>query len=153
MSQTYNTQKEAPQWNWCHLSVMFLIQVKPWSLCFSTSSMTLTLAMRSLHLIGFPTSVSSLFARTRTFLVMTVILGTVASAKAYSSLAPCRMMPPYSWAVPVENHDSNALEVSVNSQIGLLLTCKVLLFLDCVYMSHSEFPGLGFLAPIIIQNL
>ena len=32
--------------------------------------------------------------------VMTVILGTVASANAYSSLAPCRMIPPCSWAVP-----------------------------------------------------
>ena len=29
-----------------------------------------------------------------------VILGTVASANAYKSLAPCRMMPPYSCAVP-----------------------------------------------------
>src|SRR5712675_1709057 len=32
--------------------------------------------------------------------VMTVSLGTVASAKAYSSLAPCLMMPPNSCAVP-----------------------------------------------------
>src|SRR5208282_4391304 len=32
--------------------------------------------------------------------VITVILGTVASAKAYSSLAPCLMIPPYSWFVP-----------------------------------------------------
>ena len=31
---------------------------------------------------------------------MTVILRTVASAYAYSSLAPWRMMPPYSWLVP-----------------------------------------------------
>ena len=35
-----------------------------------------------------------------TFLVMIVILGTVASANANNSLAPCRMMPPYSCAVP-----------------------------------------------------
>jgi len=31
---------------------------------------------------------------------MTVSLGTVASAKAYSSLAPCLMMPPNSCSVP-----------------------------------------------------
>jgi hypothetical protein len=31
---------------------------------------------------------------------MTVTLGTVASAKAYSSLAPWVMIPPHSWAVP-----------------------------------------------------
>ena len=31
---------------------------------------------------------------------MTVTLGTVHSAYAYSSLAPCLMMPPYSWLVP-----------------------------------------------------
>ena len=32
--------------------------------------------------------------------VMTVTFGTVASANAYSSFAPCRMMPPHSWTVP-----------------------------------------------------
>ena len=31
---------------------------------------------------------------------MTVTFGTVASAKAYSSFAPWRMMPPYSCTVP-----------------------------------------------------
>lgn len=40
-----------------------------------------------------------------TFLVMMVILGTVASANANSSFAPCLMMPPYSWAVPVNHTD------------------------------------------------
>ena len=30
----------------------------------------------------------------------TVSLGTVASVKAYSSLAPWRMIPPHSWSVP-----------------------------------------------------
>ena len=32
--------------------------------------------------------------------MITVSLGTVASQKAKSSLAPCLMMPPNSWAVP-----------------------------------------------------
>ena len=32
--------------------------------------------------------------------VMTVSFGTVASANAYRSLAPRRMMPPHSWVVP-----------------------------------------------------
>ena len=32
--------------------------------------------------------------------VMTVTFGTVASANANSSFAPCRMMPPYSCPVP-----------------------------------------------------
>lgn len=36
---------------------------------------------------------------------MTVILGTVASAKANSSLAPWRMIPPYSWAVPAKDKE------------------------------------------------
>ncbi len=31
---------------------------------------------------------------------MTVTFGTVASAKAKRSFAPCLMMPPYSWSVP-----------------------------------------------------
>ena len=31
---------------------------------------------------------------------MTVSFGTVASVKAYSSLAPWRMIPPHSWLVP-----------------------------------------------------
>ena len=35
--------------------------------------------------------------------VITVIFGTVASVNAYSSLAPCRMIPPYSCAVPGRN--------------------------------------------------
>ena len=35
--------------------------------------------------------------------MITVTLGTVASAKAYSSFAPCLMMPPCSWAVPGRN--------------------------------------------------
>ena len=51
-----------------------------------------------------------------TFLVMMVILGTVASAKAYSSLAPCLMMPPYSWAVP---EIEGGFMVRVASQIRL----------------------------------
>ena len=34
---------------------------------------------------------------------MTVTFGTVASAKANSSLAPCLMIPPYSCAVPGKN--------------------------------------------------
>src|SRR6266480_4960901 len=34
------------------------------------------------------------------FRVMTVTFGTVASANANSSFAPCLMMPPYSWTVP-----------------------------------------------------
>src|ERR1043166_2131260 len=37
------------------------------------------------------------------FRVMTVTFGTVASANAYSSFAPCRMMPPYSCTVPGRN--------------------------------------------------
>ena len=32
--------------------------------------------------------------------VMTVTFGTVASANANSSFAPCLMIPPYSWTVP-----------------------------------------------------
>lgn len=36
------------------------------------------------------------FFPVHTFLVMMVIFGTVASANANSSLAPCLMMPPYS---------------------------------------------------------
>ena len=35
--------------------------------------------------------------------VITVTFGTVASANAYSSFAPCRMMPPYSCTVPGRN--------------------------------------------------
>lgn len=49
----------------------------------------------------------STHTHTHTFLVMMVIFGTVASAKAYSSLAPCLMMPPYSWAVPVDDRHSS----------------------------------------------
>lgn len=51
---------------------------------------------KSFDFIGFSYSVSPHVVHTHTFLVMMVILGTVASAKAYSSLAPCLMMPPYS---------------------------------------------------------
>lgn len=50
-----------------------------------------------------------------TFRVIIVILGTVASAKAYRSLAPCRMMPPYSCAVPGKNPGT-----STNVIIGML---------------------------------
>ncbi len=35
--------------------------------------------------------------------MITVSFGTVASVKAYSSLAPWRMIPPHSWAVPGRN--------------------------------------------------
>ena len=41
-----------------------------------------------------------------TFLVITVIFGTVASAKAYSNLAPCLMIPLYSWCVPANRMKS-----------------------------------------------
>ncbi len=47
--------------------------------------------------------------------VMTVIFGTVASANAYSSLAPCRMMPPYSCAVPGRNPGTSS-----NTTSGML---------------------------------
>ncbi len=47
--------------------------------------------------------------------VITVIRGTVASANAYSSFAPCRMIPPYSCSVPGRNPGT-----STNVRIGML---------------------------------
>ena len=44
-----------------------------------------------------------------------VTLGTVASPYAYSSLAPCRMTPLYSWPVPGRNPGT-----STNDTIGIL---------------------------------
>ena len=47
--------------------------------------------------------------------VITVIRGTVASANAYSSFAPWRMMPPYSCSLPGRNPGT-----STNVTIGML---------------------------------
>jgi hypothetical protein len=46
---------------------------------------------------------------------MTVIFGTVASLNEYSSLAPRRMMPPYSCAVPGRNPGTSS-----NTRMGML---------------------------------
>jgi hypothetical protein len=46
---------------------------------------------------------------------MTVTFGTVDSAKAYRSFAPCLMIPPYSWLVPGRNPGT-----STNVRSGML---------------------------------
>ena len=57
--------------------------------------------------------------------VMTVIFGTVASAYAKISFAPCRMMPLYSWSVPVCHH-SNISQLSHPT-----FTCEAFAITSC----------------------